>query len=290
MEYIYPAVKVLYDSLAEDRDTSETLEGNESDIVYAWIALAMAAEGPFFTKDGPMNYGFGWPGEEEEWQANWEAEEAARVEEEAEQWMRKYEKYLEDDPVIDFNGSIFVFSGLAGHWAEKEHPTVQKVIEKGGQYRSKVSGLTNYLVVNPGYAGQSKIVAVMEQLQKGKNIKVILLEDLEKALEGKTASKKASSTSSAKTTATKTTSSKSTSAKATTKSSSTSSTATTQKATGTKVSKNDCEIDYLDTLTAYNGSAKAIILPDGISAIGEDAFLSNDDITSVVIPEGVGNY
>jgi hypothetical protein len=287
LEYIYPAVKVLYDSLAEDRDTSETLEGNESDIVYAWIALAMAAEGPFFTKDGPMNYGFGWPGEEEEWQANWEAEEAARVEEEAEQWMRKYEKYLEDDPVIDFNGSIFVFSGLAGHWAEKEHPTVQKVIEKGGQYRSKVSGLTNYLVVNPGYAGQSKIVAVMEQLQKGKNIKVILLEDLEKALEGKTASKKASSTSSAKTTATKTTSSKSTSAKATTKSSSTSSTATTQKATGTKVSKNDCEIDYLDTLTAYNGSAKAIILPDGISAIGEDAFLSNDDITSVVIPEGV---
>ena len=43
LEYIYPAVKVLYDSLAEDRDTSETLEGNESDIVYAWIALAMAA-------------------------------------------------------------------------------------------------------------------------------------------------------------------------------------------------------------------------------------------------------
>lgn len=287
LEYIYPAVKVLYDSLAEDRDTSETLEGNESDIVYAWIALAMAAEGPFFTEDGPMNYGFGWPGEEEEWQANWEAEEAARVEEEAEQWMRKYEKYLEDDPVINFNGSIFVFSGLAGHWAEKDHPTVQKVIEKGGQYRSKVSGLTNYLVVNPGYAGQSKIVAVMEQLQKGKNIKVILLEDLEKALEGKASSKKTASTTSTKTTATKTASSKTTSTKSTTKTSSAASSSVSQKVTGTKVSKNDCDIDYLDTLTAYNGSAKAIVLPDGISAIGEDAFLSNDDITSVVIPEGV---
>lgn len=287
LEYIYPAVKVLYDSLAEDRDTSETLEGNESDIVYAWIALAMAAEGPFFTEDGPMNYGFGWPGEEEEWQANWEAEEAARVEEEAEQWMRKYEKYLEDDPVINFNGSIFVFSGLAGHWAEKDHPTVQKVIEKGGQYRSKVSGLTNYLVVNPGYAGQSKIVAVMEQLQKGKNIKVILLEDLEKALEGKASSKKTASTTSTKTTATKTASSKTTSTKSTTKTSSAASSNVSQKVTGTKVSKNDCDIDYLDTLTAYNGSAKAIVLPDGISAIGEDAFLSNDDITSVVIPEGV---
>lgn len=287
LEYIYPAVKVLYDSLAEDRDTSETLEGNESDIVYAWIALAMAAEGPFFTEDGPMNYGFGWPGEEEEWQANWEAEEAARVEEEAEQWMRKYEKYLEDDPVINFNGSIFVFSGLAGHWAEKDHPTVQKVIEKGGQYRSKVSGLTNYLVVNPGYAGQSKIVAVMEQLQKGKNIKVILLEDLEKALEGKASSKKTASTTSTKTTATKTASSKTTSTKSTTKTSSAASSSVSQKVTGTKVSKNDCDIDYLDTLTAYNGSAKAIVLPDGISAIGEDAFLNNDDITSVVIPEGV---
>ena len=254
---------------------------------YAWCALALAAKEPFFTEDGPMSCFFSQPVDEAAQQARWEAEEAERAEKAAEEWMRKYEKYLEDDPVINFNGSIFVFSGLAGHWAEKDHPTVQKVIEKGGQYRSKVSGLTNYLVVNPGYAGQSKIVAVMEQLQKGKNVKVILLEDLEKALEGKTPSKKASSTSSSKATATKTTTSKSTSTKTTTKSSSTSSTAAAQKATGTKVSKNDCEIDYFDTLTAYNGSAKAIILPDGISAIGEDAFLSNDDITSVVIPEGV---
>ena len=287
LAYIYPAVKVLWDSLEEERDYDEALLGNEADIVYAWCALALAAKEPFFTEDGPMSCFFSQPVDEAAQQARWEAEEAERAEEAAEEWMRKYEKYLEDDPVINFNGSIFVFSGLAGHWAEKDHPTVQKVIEKGGQYRSKVSGLTNYLVVNPGYAGQSKIVAVMEQLQKGKNVKVILLEDLEKALEGKTPSKKASSTSSSKATATKTTTSKSTSTKTTTKSSSTSSTAAAQKATGTKVSKNDCEIDYFDTLTAYNGSAKAIILPDGISAIGEDAFLSNDDITSVVIPEGV---
>lgn len=287
LAYIYPAVKALWDSLEEERDYDKALLGNEADIVYAWCALALAAKEPFFTEDGPMSCFFIQPVDEAAQQARREAEEAERAEEAAEEWMRKYEKYLENDPVIDFNGSIFVFSGLAGHWAEKDHPTVQKVIEKGGQYRSKVSGLTNYLVVNPGYAGQSKIVAVMEQLQKGKNIKVILLEDLEKTLEGKTSSKRTSSTTSAKTTTTKTTSSKPTSTKATTKSSRASSTTATQKATGTKVSKNDCEIDYLDTLTAYNGSAKAIILPDGISAIGEDAFLSNDNITSVVIPEGV---
>ena len=131
-----------------------------------------------------MNYGFGWPGEEEEWQANWEAEEAARVEEEAEQWMRKYEKYLEDDPVIDFNGSIFVFSGLAGHWAEKEHPTVQKVIEKGGQYRSKVSGLTNYLVVNPGYAGQSRSLLLWNS-SRSKNIRLFCLRIWKRPLKAK---------------------------------------------------------------------------------------------------------
>lgn len=184
LAYIYPAIKALWDSLEEERDYDEALLGNEADVVYAWCALALAAKEPFFTEDGPMSCFFSQPVDEAAQQARWEAEEAERAEEAAEEWMRKYEKYLEDDPVINFNGSIFVFSGLAGHWAEKDHPTVQKVIEKGGQYRSKVSGLTNYLVVNPGYAGQSKIVAVMEQLQKGKNIKVILLEDLEKALEG----------------------------------------------------------------------------------------------------------
>lgn len=190
LEYIYPAVKALWNSLEGKRDYDEALLGNEADIVYAWCALALAAKEPFFTEDGPMSCFFSQPVDKAAQQVRWEAEEAERAEEAAEEWMRKYEKYLEDDPVINFNGSIFVFSGLAGHWAEKDHPTVQKVIEKGGQYRSKVSSLTNYLVVNPGYAGQSKIVAVMEQLQKGKNIKVVLLEDLEKALEGKTSSKK----------------------------------------------------------------------------------------------------
>lgn len=45
-----------------------------------------------------------------------EAQEAKQADEEAEraeEWMRKYEKYLETNPVIDFNGTIFVFSGLA---------------------------------------------------------------------------------------------------------------------------------------------------------------------------------
>ena len=186
-------------------------------------------------------------------------EYAESAEKAAEEWMQKYEKYITHNPVINFNGSVFVSSGCF----DEDHPTIQVLLEEGGQYRSKVSGLTNYLVVDPRYAGQSKIEAAIEQLQKGKNIKVVLRNDLENAL------------------------TESILARITTTSSSTSSTVAIPKATETKVSKSDCEIDYLDTLTAYNGNAKAIILPDGISAIGEGAFLGNENITSVVIPEGV---
>ena len=192
LKYIYPAVRALWDKLKEDRDYDKALLGNEADIVYAWCALALAAKEPFFSEDGPMTCFFSQLLDEEEQRAKWEAEEAELAEKDAEEWMRKYGKYLEDDPVIDFNGKKFVFSGLTLRSLEKNDPIVQQVIEKGGQYRSAVSGLTDYLVVDPRYAGQTKIVAVTEQLQKGKDIKVVLLEDLEKALEGKVAKKKTS--------------------------------------------------------------------------------------------------
>ena len=101
----------------------------------------------------------------------------------AELWMNKYGQYVASDPHIDFIGSLFVFSGFDLHTFEKEHPIVQRVIEHGGQYRSKVSGMTDFLVVDPSYAGESKINAVIEQLEKGRNISVILLADMERALE-----------------------------------------------------------------------------------------------------------
>lgn len=111
-----------------------------------------------------------------------DAKEAKLLEIDAKAWLSKYRKYLEIEPVIDFNGKNFVFSGLALHSKEKEHPIVKKVIEKGGQYRSKVSGLTNYLVVNPSKAGGSKIEDALDYREDGKDIKIILLEDLEKNL------------------------------------------------------------------------------------------------------------
>jgi hypothetical protein len=59
LNYIYPAVKIIYDKLSKNRDRNEELSGIEADIVYSWIALALAAKEPFYTEDGPMNYDFG---------------------------------------------------------------------------------------------------------------------------------------------------------------------------------------------------------------------------------------
>ena len=264
LEYIYPAIKTLWDNLEEERDYDEPLTGNDADIVYAWCALALAAKNPFFTEDGPTSCFFDQIGGDDDDDEYVDYSMYSR--QAADAWMEKYGKYVDTNPYIDFNGKLFAFTGF-GHASEKEHPIVQKVIAKGGQYRSKVSGLTNYLVVDPSDAGSSKIVAVMEQLQKGKKITVVLLEDLERALEGNGASAPAPA---AKTTTTTTTKA-----------------AAPKKASTTVSSSADFEIDSDNVLQKYYGNASSVTIPSGVTEIAEDAFFANKDITSVVIPEGV---
>ena len=58
LEYIFPAIETIYVKLANERDRSEALTGDEADILYAWCSLALAAKEPFFTEDGPMNCWF----------------------------------------------------------------------------------------------------------------------------------------------------------------------------------------------------------------------------------------
>ena len=58
LDYIYPAILALWESLRDNRNYDEPLLGNEADIVYSWCALALAARGPFFTEDGPMTCHF----------------------------------------------------------------------------------------------------------------------------------------------------------------------------------------------------------------------------------------
>ena len=100
----------------------------------------------------------------------------------AEEWLAEFGEYVEKNPSISFDGTLFVFSGFVGHSGDKYHPIIEKVLKKGGQYRSKVSGITDYLIVNPPEAGASKADAAIEQQEKGKKVKIILLEDLEKFL------------------------------------------------------------------------------------------------------------
>ncbi len=56
LKSIYPAIKKLWEELKKTRNSSDQLEGDEADIVYAWCALTRAAKEPFFSQDGPMNY------------------------------------------------------------------------------------------------------------------------------------------------------------------------------------------------------------------------------------------
>ena len=169
----------------------------------------------------------------------------------ADQWLQQYGEYVEEAPTIDFNGKLFVFTGLLD--SSKDNPIVKKVIKKGGQYRTSVSGLTDYLVVNPSGAGCTKIDDAIEQQMKGKKIKVILLEDLKRALKGKPASQKASA------------SSKPTSVKSTEPSTSVLS---------------DFIIEN-GILTKYRGYKKDVVIPDSVTSIGDEAFENCYSLTSI---------
>ena len=169
----------------------------------------------------------------------------------ADQWLQQYGEYVEEAPTIDFNGKLFVFTGLLD--SSKDNPIVKKVIKKGGQYRTSVSGLTDYLVVNPSGAGCTKIDDAIEQQMKGKKIKVILLEDLKRALKGKPASQKASA------------SSKPTSVKSTEPSTSVLS---------------DFIIEN-GILTKYRGYKKDVVIPDSVTSIGDEVFENCDSLTSI---------
>ena len=176
------------------------------------------------------------------------------------EWMDMYGEYVDTYPLIEFEGKKFVFSGLGAHASVDAHPIVRKVIANGGLHRKTVSGQTDYLVVNPGNAGQSKIDAAIEQIEKGNYIKVILLEDLEKAL-GETSSDSDGWAFSCS--------------------------GTEAADNGAEEDANNFEIDEFGTLTYYGGEAERLILPKGISTIGEDVFLYNSNIKSAVVPEGV---
>ena len=96
----------------------------------------------------------------------------------AETWMNTYDDLLENEPAIQFEGKKFVTSGIY-----RDSAAIEKaIIAKGGVMRSQISGITDYLVVDPRQAGESKSDAVRKKKKEGKPIKLILVQDLQKTL------------------------------------------------------------------------------------------------------------
>lgn len=88
-----------------------------------------------------------------------------------EDWMEKYGEHIDKNPDIKVEGNYFVFSGLDSYmW-----PVM--VEECGGFHREKMSGRINYLVVNPMYAGEGKVSYALEMRKKGKDIKIVHIDD-----------------------------------------------------------------------------------------------------------------
>lgn len=103
------------------------------------------------------------------------------------EWEKKYSSYISEHPTIAVSEKKFVFVGYSA-FNEKEDPFIKRVIENGGLYRSKVSGITDYLVIGNGLPGESKIKAAIEQQKAGKPIQIIRQQALEDFLDGKSPS------------------------------------------------------------------------------------------------------
>ena len=115
----------------------------------------------------------------EEMRAVYEQQRAQRMA----QWMQQYGNAFTVNPTITVMGKKFVFSGLGGMYEnEKEHPIVQDVLEQGGLFREKISGVTDYLVIGEHDPGESKVKNALEQQNAGNPLQIIKLKDLEAVL------------------------------------------------------------------------------------------------------------
>ena len=186
----------------------------------------------------------------------------------ANEWLVEYGEYLEKNPKISLKGRRFVFTGVITRDDEKNDPIVQKLMERGGEHRSKVSGLTDCLVVNPMHAGEGKIEAVLDQIDEGKQIQIVHIDDFMTALESEseTAAEPEQKDNADKVE---------------------SYSAAADKAESQEVPENSDYILEGTALKCYVGTGTDLTLPKGITEIMPNAFSSNSELKTVVIPFGV---
>lgn len=90
--------------------------------------------------------------------------------------IEEYEEYFEKNPSIVLKDKCFSFL------LKDKKDLIQQVIDNGGQYRTSVSRLTDYLVVEHGTKPYAKLHNAIKLKENSEKIKIVFAEDVEKAL------------------------------------------------------------------------------------------------------------
>lgn len=194
-------------------------------------------------------------------------------------WMSKYGASITANPTIIFSGKTFVLSGISG---EIIIDVEKNITERGGVIRQKVSGKTDYVVVDPQWAGESKTKNALEQQEKGTSVIIALVQDLLAAFNTPQAlpeEQKAPKTMDKKT------AEKKNGTKADHKE-----TQPASRKTGMvgKTQKSPDEFTIFGTVfSGYAGSSSVVAIPDGITEISMFAFKENKNLRAITVPSSV---
>ncbi len=276
LAFVYPAIRLLFDELAINRNYFEHLEGDDADLIYTWCSFAFPAMSSF-SLEHRLNYDYCFE----------------RIDNERDDWYKRFGESLAEYPSIAFQDRRFFFCDLDEPYSVREHPTVQEVIERGGILQGSVTSLTDYLVVNPPpphrYYGPPKkappepvsdswIRVAHDYRRRGKHIEIVLQKDVEAALEKSPQGVPLDVEK-------RVTDDLDRLSDRATQRSGHSQAIDSQKAK--LVPSSDLIIDDHGTLIKYKGSEEHIILPEGIKAIGKDAFTAHWALKALVLSEGV---
>lgn len=175
LEYIYPAIARIYLKLLKNRNYSEQLQGIDANILYAWISFALAAKSDFYTEH-LMYTDYDYSGCDRN--CDYDGYTTNEDDKDLRGWMKKYESYFDRSPNIEFAGSKFVLR--LGYLTDIY---AHEIMKRDGLVRQQVSGVTDYLIVEP--FNNSQLNKAIEKNNQGKNIKIILFEDFLKVLDRK---------------------------------------------------------------------------------------------------------
>ena len=191
-----------------------------------------------------------------------------------EEWIRKHGSCIEQEPQITFSGKTFVLSGMEALGDEYEISVEEEITTRGGVVRKSVSGKTDYLVVDPRWAGESKVKNAREQQEKGKPVKIILGTDFIAAIQMPAPTENVEKSEPL----------------AAVPQNDKASVQNEMKPEPTALSEFVIEGTCLEK---YIGIQRDVVIPEGIAEIGSFAFNDCDYLESVILPDSlrkIGEY